>query len=219
MNALEQMTFDIDALLAEVNPEPPRPKYVGRAPLHFTQDYFTPGELAAAFHEWCEINGSFGSHPRSHMWVGFATGLAPDGHTLSTMHADIRCHGPAYDHPRGCSCPGDLLYRAQCDICHFVAVGRESDVIEAWHDHAWPGWRDLPVVPQDVRPRAGGFSKSEKAALAWATKNYPTEWQMPGAPVITERGTAGSRPAPGYSPWGGYDISATALAEPEEVSS
>lgn len=203
--AMKQAAFDIDSMVAEVNP---RPAYTGRAPLHFTAEYFTPAELQSAFEEWCAVNGSFGSHPRSHMWVSFADRLAPEGHTLGTMTADLRCHGPSRDHPSPCFCPGDLMSRAQCDRCRFVSIGRGNDVIEAWHDHAWPGWRDLPVVPQDVRPAGGGFGKSEKRARAWVAEHYPSEWQVEGAPVLTQRAGIGNAHVPSYSPWGGYDIAA-----------
>lgn len=207
MNALlEQAAFDIDAMLAEVNPLPPRPEYAGIAPVHFTAAYFTMEELVEAFQEWCERNGSFGSHPRSHMWVGAAILPASLGHTLTTMRADLRCTYDA-DHRAGCMCVGSLTSRAQCDACRWVAIGRESDTITAWHDHAWPGWRDLPVVPESVRPSVGGISKTTKAAYAWCVAHYPTDWQVDGAPVLTERSDSGTRAVPGRSPWGGYDIS------------
>ncbi|WP_404442901.1 hypothetical protein LG315_08505 [Microbacterium marinum] len=32
--------------------------------------------------------------------------------------------------------------------------------------------------------------------------------RVPGAPILTERGPYGTRHVPGYSPFGGYDLSA-----------
>ena len=45
----------------------------------------------------------------------------------------------------------------------------------------------------------------------WIAENYPKSMQVPGAPMITERRSFGTRHVPGRSPWGGYDISHTAV--------
>lgn len=71
--------------------------------------------------------------------------------------------------------------------------------MEAWHDHAMPGWRDLPVVPADVKNAKRG---------AWVQTDYPTDWQVEGAPILTRRGEWGRRHVPLRSPFGGYDIAA-----------
>ena len=33
-------------------------------------------------------------------------------------------------------------------------------------------------------------------------------WQVPGAPIVTHRTPPGTRNVPGYSPFGGYDMTA-----------
>ena len=159
MSAAVQLEFDLDALL----PPTPIPAYLGRAPMHFTSGYFTIDELTEAFTAWVARNGSFGSHPRSHMWVGTQAHTAPIG--VVTMHADLRCT-VAYDHPRECSCVGALLHRTQCEPCEWVAVGDENIVVEAWHDHAWPGWRDLPVMPLKTEESPEAHAKLRQR---WAT--------------------------------------------------
>ncbi|KAB1944643.1 hypothetical protein F8227_14625 [Brevibacterium linens ATCC 9172] len=50
--------------------------------------------------------------------------------------------------------------------------------------------------------------------MKWITERYPQHMQVPGAPIITERGPYGTRHVHHYSPWGGYDLSHTALERP-----
>lgn len=83
-----------------------------------------------------------------------------------------------------------------------------------WHDHALPGWRELPIVPSRLRMMdKDGLSK---AARNWIVEHYPKPMQIPGAPIITARRPYGPRNVPGRSPWGGYDLSHTAL-DPNRV--
>lgn len=70
--------------------------------------------------------------------------------------------------------------------------------MEAWHDHAMPGWRDLPVRPSGLKA----------AALEAWLDAYPSGWKRPGAPIRTVRDPHGTRHVPGRSPWGGYDLAA-----------
>ncbi|MGD9429986.1 DUF6349 family protein [Arthrobacter russicus] len=85
----------------------------------------------------------------------------------------------------------------------------KNTAVEAWHDHALPGWRRLPIVPARVRVRNDkGLTKQ---AREWITDHYPASAQVPGAPIITERGEYATRHVPNYSPWGGYDLSYTAV--------
>jgi hypothetical protein len=59
----------------------------------------------------------------------------------------------------------------------------------------------------------GGLSK---AAKKWITEPYPKSMQVAGAPIITERRPYGTRHVPGRSPWGGYDLSHTAV-DPDRI--
>lgn len=81
-----------------------------------------------------------------------------------------------------------------------------------------PGWRDLPVMPRSLSERLSTPTKqSTRAVQAWIEDNYPTEWQVPGAPVRTIRAAPmGTRHVAGRSPLDGYDLTAgTADATPE----
>jgi len=49
------------------------------------------------------------------------------------------------------------------------------------------------------------------AARKWIDEHYPAAMRVAGAPVITERSCWGTRHVPGRSPWGGYDLSHTAV--------
>ena len=87
--------------------------------------------------------------------------------------------------------------------------GDENSAVEGWHDHAFPGWRELPIVP--VRLCDVEKIGLSKAAKKWVEDHYPKSMQVVGAPVITQRSSMGTRHVPGCSPWGGYDISHTAV--------
>lgn len=212
---VEQLAFDFDELT--------------RAPYTGPRVGFHVGSLTVAMVEEIEAEarrryGNFGllvGFP--HIWSVQRTSInaATPGHAVANYWADLGCD---YDqeHGRGkCSCVGGLVDRmiCACGWCSAVTCDGNANV-EAWHDLHWPGWRDLPVVPEALRPRGGGISdhngmdkKAGKRALAWVIEHYPLEWQKQGAPVITERSGIGTAHVPGYSPWGGYDLSSTALIE------
>lgn len=202
-----QLAFDIDGLIHEafVAATPP---WRG-APLHFASDYHPPADLDAAFERWQFLHGAFASVPRSHMWhrsVAGADGLELSEHRAVQFSAELRCppdqHGDSH---AGCSCVGDLVTQLICEPCDWhVIAADENGAVESWHDHAFPGWRDLPVVPARIRVRnERGLTKP---GLEWIAEHYPAWAQIPGAPIITERSPQMTRHVPGYSPWGGYDI-------------
>ncbi len=192
-----------------------RAAYDGPAPLHCTEDYFTPDELLAAREE-LDHRGEFGRG--RHTWhLGWSTGwcaVAP-GHSLCLLTCDLRC-SPAHSRADGgCQCVGELIEQANCPECRWRFIGTESAAVEAWHDHAWPGWRDLPVVPLDKRGLGGGMNPAnaiDKKVAArsrkWVEEHYPADWQIEGAPVLTERTSPGTRHVAHYSPWGGFDLCA-----------
>lgn len=193
--------------------------YAGPAPLTFTQEYFTPAQL---------IDAARAADRGSHTWREAITlgdcGRAP-GHSLFVLSTDLRCKcwlrftASERADGFGCFCPGDLVYQANCVECRWHVIGSEPAVVEAWHDHAWPGWRDLPIIPLGVRPFGGGLGANNpdrKAAArgrAWVAEHYPASWQVDGAPVRTERNRTGTRHVPGYSPWGGFDLCAAVSVE------
>lgn len=207
---IEQLAWDFDAMLAEDNPPS---GYAGRAPLRFTTEAFTADELSAAFDWYKKEVGNFDSFSRSHMWHGSEGMKQTPGHAVRMFSASLGCW---HYRPVGWDgltpfhhCPTSYLHRMVCE-CEWVSGISESEsaVIWEWHDHAWPGWRDLPVVPKDVRPMGGGITAKTKAPYAWVLERYPADFRRPGAPIITERASGGTRHVPGYSPWGGYDLAA-----------
>ncbi len=78
----------------------------------------------------------------------------------------------------------------------------ENDVVEAWHDHAMPGWRSLPILPESLRLKQQTGETSQRGQ-AWLDR-YPEAWQFEGAPIRTERPERATRHIAGRSPWGGF---------------
>lgn len=211
----DQLAFDIDELIREARLKN-TPAWTG-APLHFTTEYHPPADLVAALEHARLVYGGPGPRPRLHMWrrsICAPAGVELGGHRIDVFDADLRCDRAS--HPSGdeaCSCVGDLIYLAICEPCAWQVIDAdENTVVEAWHDHALPGWRELPVVPSNVNRRDhNGYSKSTRA---WIAKHYPTAAQAPGAPIITARQAHGTRHVSGRSPWGGYDLSDSAVTSP-----
>ncbi|MGO2112783.1 MAG: DUF6349 family protein, partial [Pseudoclavibacter sp.] len=136
------------------------------APLAYTTSYYSPAELDAAFDRYRAEFGGFGCIPRSHMWHrnSFNQGeraATDDGHELHMFYADAWCKEADHDHSAD-PLPGGGRYQAVCPGCAWhVITERENDAVEAWHDHALPGWRSLPIMP---RPAAA--ATDEKKARA-----------------------------------------------------
>lgn len=176
------------------------------APLTFTTDYYSPGEFDTAFNHWRFLNGGFASIPRSHMWHGApasGSNISFGEHSIVVLTADLRPD-------LGVIGPGELLYQAICEPCDWHQISHpENSIVEAWHDHAVPGWRELPIIPAQIRVRTE--TGLTKLAKAWIAEHYPKHMQIEGAPIITERAQFATRHVPGYSPWNGYDLSSIAL--------
>lgn len=124
------------------------------APLRFTTDYYPPAELDAAFEHWCSLNGHFGLIDRSHMWHRYSWGrdeVAFGEHSIAVFKASLRAEVPMVS-----------PVQAICEPCQWHHVcGGESEAVEAWHDHAVRGWRELPVMPFEIQVR------DEKASPSW----------------------------------------------------
>lgn len=208
-----QFTFDDLFHEAEVEADPP---WTG-APLHFTTGYHSPAEFDAAFEHWQFLHkGQIGAYAASRMWhraIAVPGGVSVGAHGFDMFTADLRCEPWTHDGPHdGCSCVGGLTYQSICEPCGWHDLSEdENGAVEAWHDHAVPGWRDLPIVPAHI-PISDG-ARLTMTARAWIVEHYPPEFQFVGAPILTER-SGGHRHVPGRSPWGGYDLSHTAV-DPE----
>lgn len=158
-------------------------------------DYHDPEELRAAMVRWLAEHGEFAGG--GGMWCELLAGddigepvAAADGHELFEFAAQ----------PAGLA----VIHQAICPGCRWHHIGTGKEVVEAWHDHAMPGWRELPVVPEPVTDIA-----------EWMEGAYPPGWVRPGAPIRTRRHpkTRARRfdiHVPHGSPMGGYDMAAPA---------
>lgn len=180
--------------------------------LGFTADLPEHGVIERAAEAWEAINGIFGMAFKYRGWqIPWFDHYRPivSGHNIMTYRAYLGCNLVHYRDP-DCACVGDYVYRVRCEPCDWVSRPADSTnaVVELWHDHAWPGWRDLPAIPLDLQDRHNTPpSKAWKRSAAWRAENYGPEWDKPGAPVVTERAPIGTRHVEGRSPNEGYDLS------------
>lgn len=155
-------------------------------------------------------------HKPSYAWTPAICGPKYDadaeGCCPVILSVDLRCR----DHWRvPCSCVGDLLYLHACTGCGHVDDARSSENLAAEDamDHAWPEWRDLPVL-------ATSMPDERRQQAAWtevALEHYPAGWLERGGPVRTARSRAGSRHVPGRTPYNGYDM-AEVVSEDHYIS-
>lgn len=198
--------------------KPVMPEYAGRAPLQFTTDYYSPDELDEAVQHRDMVREVLRDAPfkerrsalYNHSWRrGYGGNGYDDGrHSIDEFNADLRCSewDSRREHPRHCYCVGELVYMIICERCRWHVIGTEPQTVAWWHDHAWPGWRHLPM-------QAEHLTDKQRAAL------QPVEWQVPGAPIITHRpDKIGTRSVPFRSPWRGYDLSHTVLEVRERAA-
>ena len=215
----EQLAFDIEAMLHESAIEAAS-EWSG-APLGFTTAYWPVADLEAAHERWQFLHKLDQSRTQSRMWhraIAVPGSVAVGEHGFDLFTADLRCEPWTHREPHsGCQCVGELTYQAICEPHGWhVIAGDENSAVEGWHDHAFPGWRDLPVVP--ARLRSVDRLGLSKAATKWIAEHYPPSRQVVGAPIITERSKGGTRHVPGRSPWAGYDIAHTAVEPDRRVS-
>jgi Family of unknown function (DUF6349) len=167
----------------------------------------------AEFAAWQEEHGRFASVLRAHAWHPGAFGDADSPTSrcqASVLSVDLR---PDASYPMACDCTraNALLYRGACRHCDFEGTPRdgENPAAEDALDHAWPGWRDFPVVaPVPGDPKAKPRWTGELAQA------YPPEWLEAGGPIRTWRQGLGTRHVPGRTPWGGYDAGVPETAKP-----
>lgn len=191
----QQLDFDIESLIDEATLAAAGPW--GGAPLFYTAQYHTPAELEEAFERYVLENGRFGCYVESHMWHPAIASrpLSVASHELHVLNASTHCPYDDHDHEDLTQLGGA---QANCPACRWHAIDHdENTVIEAWHDHAMPGWRDLPTLPAGL---------SAKRQQTWLQENYPPDWQFVGAPVLTLRSPNCTRHVDGRSPFGGYDL-------------
>ncbi|MDT0262300.1 DUF6349 family protein [Jatrophihabitans lederbergiae] len=212
---------DLDAA-AEAVAEAERQRVFDTAPPIFGDTVRGFFARVRAAREWDEQYGHFDCLRRSHAWrdeiggTGFGRGRIPatDQCQPVTLTADLRCEHYNSD----CSCVGDLVYRGACLHCAWEGeIGEDHNAaVEDAHDHAWSGWRDLPIV--DRRPEPGTSARQQATMASWvAAVNdvYPAGWLESGGPIRTVRGYFGTRHVPAYTGFGGYDLCGEVRPDPD----
>ncbi len=110
------------------------------------------------------------SHTVPHMEIG--------EHSIDLFHVDLRCKAGLHDHERAtlglgkiCQCVGSTTSQMICAVCEWHFIGEEAEATEAWHDHAFPGWRDLPILPDKLRGQMGTRKMTPKLE-EWFEAHY-----------------------------------------------
>jgi hypothetical protein len=205
--------------------EPPPPEDLP-SPCLFSSPARGLAARLAEFENWKAQYGSFGCLSRAHAWcLPWQDGQSPPGGHCQpvALSADLRLDGGPREVPCGCKERHDaLLYRGACRACDWEGepCGSENAAIEDGCDHAWPGWRNLPVVAASYPDMASGAS-AQRGKDQWTgrvTAAYPAGWLQAGGPVRTHRAGGATRHVPGRTPFGGYDLGTTEEASPPRKS-
>lgn len=167
------------------------------APFGFTLSTdFTPAEFEYAYERRAKRDGQLGVAVWSHQW--HATWCGPTrttgAHPCASLTVSLRCQ---HEGTNRCHCVKSFLYRIYCHSCAWWTPVRtdENLIAEDYHDHCWPGWRDLPID-----------KPTESRTKKWTPLPRDEQWTTPGAPILTARTGLGTRHVPDRSPWGGYDL-------------
>jgi hypothetical protein len=111
------------------------------------------------------------------IWIT-CPGARPDGPVRAGMWPRctatvLGCHTGVEDN--------HLAYRGACLGCgwvaegvHLLREGGENAGAEDANDHAWPGWRDLPVVPRPPANDGGADLRQGSQRLAGPLGAVPT---------------------------------------------
>lgn len=173
----------------------------------------------AEYELWRQLFGTCGCACDSHAWrpaLHLRCEGPMDRHEPFLLDCDLRrfrTSGPLATPVPPCGHDADwLAYRSAClmDGCDWEGPERagENPAVEDGMDHAWPGWRDLPVVPR-VPDRNPTSKQARKTLDNWAVKVnavYPEFWLENGGPIRTLRRPFETRHVEGGTPWGGYDL-------------
>ena len=155
---MSQIAFDIDQLLRAAERET-LPAWEGMPMFQFTTNYYSVAEHDAMFarRKLEDYHYSKARHTWGQALCMDLPGATVDGHTFTAYTADLRCTCSfgyrtvtEFEAAGGCRCPGTLLTKAVCDGCSWHHIGTESQAVEAWHDHAFPGWRGAANVPGEA---------------------------------------------------------------------
>ncbi|WP_316521065.1 DUF6349 family protein [Kitasatospora brasiliensis] len=87
-----------------------------------------------------------------------------------------------------------------------------NDAVEDALDHAHPGWRDLPALPQGATRKSGAQLRAHRDAV------YPPGWFDQGGPYKVLTATANDRREAGKAPGGGYLVKVHQPGRTEDTS-
>lgn len=137
------------------------------------------------------------------------TGTAPPPHCTAGVTWERRPDDVPMEPTE--SRPFHLRYRSRCRGCGHVGPARavENEAAEDACDHAYPGWRTMPVLehrPYDNRKKEARWEEAARAV-------YPSGWFEQQGPVRTYRHNGGMRHVPGRGPNHGYDMAVAAPAQ------
>lgn len=193
----------------------------------FTQEHLTLDEIHRRITLWTDSDANQGDpkiYPDGRReWIryhGWREAMW-NNHNPRSLHpahcfvSDTRCmgHGTMSNtDPDGAHhCVGAYLYRIYCSACDWWTppIDGENPVTEAYADHCWPGWRNLP--PVRVTPKGMDH--------VWHfPDDYPEEWKVPGAPTLDDRGPHGGTrhvpPGTYRTPFGGHSMSSVPTLMP-----
>jgi hypothetical protein len=191
---------------------PPEPEPV--APCIYDSPVRGLAARIAEFEAWKAVHGTETARRRSHAWqVAICSSSATTEHCQPTiLNCDLWL---AEDRPAPpCGHRGDDLYRACCRRPDCLWEGRdfysENLAAEDGMNHAWPGWRDLPIVPDmPYMDGSPGTKANTRKMQRWAEQVnavYPAGWLEAGGPIRTARTGLGTRHVNDRTPYGGYDM-------------
>ena len=202
--------LDLFDMLADLEPKPELSNVAGLTGWTFFES--DPDKLDALHRAWVDAynqrpNGEWKRFPGWHEAMTGRNALKDSLHPSFTYWADLECPHwrvtTVQQRMNGyCQCVGSggMLYRIYCAGCDWwtPTLSSENRAAEAYLDHCWPGWQELPVL-------AGIDGKYKLPA------GYPEEWKTPGSPIRDCRGSSrfGTRHVPGGSPYGGYRVGVT----------
>jgi hypothetical protein len=201
--------------------EAARKAAAGRPPCLYRSAERGMAARTAEYEAWVATYGNFGSLIRSHAWVVAMTAPAVPTELCRPTLLRAGLEGPhrgadPADWPE-CDCAtaiGGHVYRGACTGCQWEGPDRQdqNEGVEDAHDHAWPDWRDLPVLTR--------WPYERKAQVRWlesATVAYPAGWLEAGGPIRTWREPMGTRHTTVAGAPFGYDLGV--LQEPGRLSS
>jgi len=209
-------------LFAEVEAAEEQRRIDAAPPLFDTEQRGYFARVATA-KQWADDYGHFDCHRRSHAWHPTAVWFDKIESTPvcrpAVLTAALHCNHYGVE----CLCVGDTVYRGACLRLHCTWEGPlrdgENAAAEDAHDHAWPGWRELPLVPR--RPDTASNSQKTSAALRhWMSHVnavYPAGWLQSGGPIRTRRNTYGTRHVPNHTGFGGYDLCGEITDQPADA--